>query len=122
MPAKLAGASLALIAFAVTMAAGLSVDNPASTTLLRGLIAMPIAYFVGWALGSVGARAMREHIEHYKAERPIERIEESPSRPNENGQQTRQTETPASAARRPSPDQDATQRPEGEVSNTGAAA
>ena len=122
MPAKLAGASLALIAFAVTMTAGVSVDNPASTTLLRGLIAMPIAYFVGWALGAVGQRAMHEHIDHYKAERPIERIEDAAARPNENEQQPRQTETPASTARRPSGDQDATQPTEGEVSNTGAAA
>jgi uncharacterized protein (DUF697 family) len=75
MPAKLIASSLALTAFAVMIVAGLSVDNPAATTLTRALAAMAIAYAAGWAIGRVAEKALREEIEAYKTEHPIERMD-----------------------------------------------
>ncbi len=72
MPTHIIASCFALATFAVAIVAGLAVDNPAMTTLKRALAAMCLAYPVGWLIGWMGHRAVREHLENYKREHPIE--------------------------------------------------
>lgn len=72
MPSKLIATSFALIAFAIALIAGIAADNPASTALVRALLAMAICYVVGWLLGMVATKATGEHIEAYRQAHPID--------------------------------------------------
>ncbi len=58
---RITGASLALLAFAVTILRGLEVGNPAETVLSRALYAMACFLFLGLAAGWVGQTVLEEH-------------------------------------------------------------
>ncbi len=72
VPTKIVASCLALIGFAAAILAGLSVDNPASTTISRALVAMFVCYIIGLAVGAVAQRAVQEHVDTYKKEHPLE--------------------------------------------------
>ena len=72
MPSKLIASSLALLAFAAAVVAGLIVDNPATTIISRALIAMILCYIAGSAIGAVAQRALEEHVEQYKRAHPLD--------------------------------------------------
>jgi len=61
MVARLTGASLGLLAFAVTVLAGLMVNNPVVVTLSRGILAMFLFCFLGLCLGAVAELVVREY-------------------------------------------------------------
>lgn len=78
------GACLGLLGFSVTIIAGLSVDNPATTTLSRALWALAAFYLLGSLLGYVAHRVIDEHALHLHhemfgdaAEHPVSRSEAS---------------------------------------------
>ncbi len=71
MPVKVIAASLGLIGFAVAIAAGVAAGNSAMTTMGRALGAMAIGWLFGWVVGSVGRRAVLEHVDNYKQTHPI---------------------------------------------------
>ena len=77
MPSKLIASSLALIAFAAAVVAGLIVDNPATTIISRALIAMVLCYIAGAAIGAVAQRALEEHVDQYKRAHPIDHDEDA---------------------------------------------
>lgn len=55
------GACLALLAFSVAILAGISADNPVTTTLSRALWALAAFYLLGTLLGYVAQRVIDEH-------------------------------------------------------------
>ena len=81
MPSKLIASSLALIAFAAAVIAGLVVDNPATVILWRALLAMFTCYVVGSALGAVAQRALDEHVDQYKRAHPLDPEADAPEAP-----------------------------------------
>jgi len=72
MPTRLIASSIALIAFAAAVLAGVVADNAASTIMLRAIVAMIGCYFAGLLIAHVGHCAVAEHIEQYKQAHPIE--------------------------------------------------
>jgi hypothetical protein len=75
------GACVALLAFALAIAAGLAAANSAATVLLRALLAMIVCYPVGLAAGAVWGRALaagrgpeapQEQQESLTTEAPVE--------------------------------------------------
>jgi len=58
---RVTGASLGLLAFAVTITAGLLVGNPTTTILARALWAMASFFLLGCVLGYVAQRVIDEH-------------------------------------------------------------
>lgn len=71
MPTRLIASSLALIAFAVAVLAGIGVDNPAATILWRAILAMAICYCIGLFIGSASQRAIEEAIQEHKKDNPL---------------------------------------------------
>lgn len=65
---KNTGAVLALLAFAVTIIAGVAVGNPATTTLTRALWAMAAFYLLGTVLGHIMNRVIDEYAIRRKKE------------------------------------------------------
>lgn len=60
---RLVATVMALAAFAVAVIAGLSAGNPATLVLGRALACMIVCQAVGTAVGSIGERVVREHLE-----------------------------------------------------------
>jgi len=63
MVARFAGAGLALLAFSITIIAGLAVQNPVEVVLSRGLIALFLFCMIGLVLGWVAQWVIREHVQ-----------------------------------------------------------
>ncbi len=61
MIARFSGASLGLLAFCVTVLAGVYVQNPVTTTLSRGILALFLFFVIGFALGLVADTVVNEH-------------------------------------------------------------
>lgn len=61
MVARYSAVSLGLLAFAVTVVAGLFVRNPVELTLSRSVLALFLFYVIGFLLGSVADRVVAEH-------------------------------------------------------------
>ena len=53
---------VAVIAFAVSLAVGASVDNPASAVLARALVAMLVTWPIGFILGTVLEHQFRKQV------------------------------------------------------------
>ena len=67
-PSSAIAGCFALSAFAVAVVAGLAAQNPASSILVRALIAMIVCYPVGLIIGLICQRLMFDHIAaHQKA-------------------------------------------------------
>lgn len=63
MVARYAGASLGLLAFAVTIAAGLFAQNPVEVTLSRSILSLFVFFGIGTVLGLAAQRVITEHEE-----------------------------------------------------------
>jgi len=72
MPAKLVASSMALIAFAIAIMAGLSAGNPSAVVIWRALVSMIVVYFVGMLVGAIAERTLNEHLQEYRAMHPID--------------------------------------------------
>ena len=68
MLARFAGASLGLLAFAVSAAAGLLVQNPVSVTLSRSVLALFVFCIIGLLLGSAAQMVIAEHERNRESE------------------------------------------------------
>ncbi len=67
---RVVGGILGLTGFSTALFIGMAAGNPAITTLARGLVCMIVCCIVGRMLGSVGAVAVGEYLEKYRADRP----------------------------------------------------
>lgn len=65
-PSSAIAGCFALSAFAVAVVAGLAAQNPASSILIRALIAMMACYPVGLIIGLICQRLMFDHIEAHQ--------------------------------------------------------
>ena len=61
MVARVVGASLGLLAFTVTIVAGLYVQNPVTVTLSRGILALFVFCVIGLVLGGAAQIVINEH-------------------------------------------------------------
>ena len=61
MVARFAGASLALLAFAIVAAAGVLNQNPVTVTLSRAILALFLFFLIGWVLGHAAQLVVAEH-------------------------------------------------------------
>lgn len=61
----------ALGAFVVVVLSGLAAQNPGSHVLMRAIVAMLVGYVIGTVLGMISEMVVREHIERYRAARPV---------------------------------------------------
>lgn len=61
MIARVAGASLGLLAFTVTILSGLWIHNPVTVTLSRSIFALFVFFLIGMVLGSVAQIVVAEH-------------------------------------------------------------
>ena len=68
MVARFASAGLGLLAFAVTITAGLLTHNPVTVTLSRSILALFVFCIVGFVLGGAASWVIAEHEEERKAE------------------------------------------------------
>lgn len=71
MPQRIA-ATMALIAFAVCLIAGMSADNTITTTLSRALVAMGGTFLVGAVVGAMAQRMLDENIKSEQNKPPAE--------------------------------------------------
>jgi hypothetical protein len=84
MVARVVGASLGLLAFTVTIVAGLYVQNPATVTLSRGVLALFVFCVLGLVLGGAAQIVINEHRD--KREEEIRaQYREEPVEPNPAG-------------------------------------
>ncbi|MCZ6772738.1 MAG: hypothetical protein O7G83_12295 [Proteobacteria bacterium] len=63
MVARYAGASLGLLAFAVTVSAGLFAQNSVEVTLSRSILSLFVFFGIGTVLGMAAQRVITEHEE-----------------------------------------------------------
>jgi len=91
---RLCGACLGLFAFSIAIIQGLMANNPAETTLVRGLEAMFVFCLIGLCVGWVAQRVLDEHAVRRHGEMFKEVEEDEP------GQQT-QTSISADARGEP---------------------
>lgn len=68
MVARLTSVSLGLFAFAVSTLAGLYVQNPATVTLYRSILALVIFSILGLAVGHAAQKVAREHLRAREAQ------------------------------------------------------
>ncbi len=65
-PSNVIAACFALAAFAVAVVAGIAGGNPATSILVRALIAMIGCYPAGLIIGLICARVMTDHIQAHR--------------------------------------------------------
>lgn len=78
MIARLVGAGLGLLAFCITVFAGVYVQNPVTTTLSRSIFALFIFFLLGLALGTAAEVVVNEH-EHSRKAEILKRYREEPN-------------------------------------------
>lgn len=71
MPVRIIATSFALVAFAVALLCGMAVNNPMTVVVGRACLAMLVCYLVGLGIGSIGRRAIQEHVDAYKKKHPV---------------------------------------------------
>jgi hypothetical protein len=77
MVARYAGAGLGLLAFTVTVVAGLAVHNPVTVTLSRSILALFVFCLIGLVLGTAAQMVVAEHGKRRESE-ITERYSEGP--------------------------------------------
>jgi len=70
-PARVIAACFATCAFSVAIGSGIFAGNPASTVLMRAVVALCGAYLLGLIGGEIMAFAIRDHLRCYFREHPI---------------------------------------------------
>lgn len=96
MIARFAGAVLGLLAFTITVFAGLYVHNPVSVTLSRSILALITFCVIGLVLGGAAQLVVAEH-ENERESEIRERFREEPSGAEEAGQENKSTEDDAAS-------------------------
>ena len=71
VPTKVIAAIGGLAAFAIALVAGLAADNPADVVLFRALVALLVCNVVGWFIGLIGERTIREALDQHARSNPI---------------------------------------------------
>jgi hypothetical protein len=71
MPVRIIATSFAFVAFATALLCGMAVSNPMGTVVGRACLAMLVCYLIGLAIGSIGRRAIQEHVDDYKKRYPV---------------------------------------------------
>lgn len=61
MVARFAGAILGLLAFTISIAAGMLAHNPAEVTLSRSILALFLFFLIGLVLGTAAQAVIAEH-------------------------------------------------------------
>jgi hypothetical protein len=77
MPKRVA-AVMALIAFAMCLLMGMGADNPLSTTLVRALEAMGVAFVVGWVIGTMAQSMLNESLSDREKKSEIQESKPTP--------------------------------------------
>lgn len=67
---RVCGAVLGLAGFSTALLVGLVTGNPATNTLLRGLLCMAICVAVGRVIGWAGELATREFLDQFREANP----------------------------------------------------
>ncbi len=70
-PSSAIAGCFSLSAFAVAVVAGMFAQNPASSILIRALIAMIVCYPLGLIIGLICQRLMNDHIDAHQKEASI---------------------------------------------------
>ena len=96
MIARFAGAMLGLLAFTITVFAGLWVHNPVSVTLSRSILALFIFCVIGLVLGGAAQLVVTEHEKKRESE-IRERFHKEPSGAEEAGRENKSTEDEAAS-------------------------
>ncbi len=68
MMPRIAGASLGLLAFTISLVGGLLAGNPATVTLSRGILALFFFFLIGLVLGTIAQRVIHEYEKQRKDE------------------------------------------------------
>ena len=84
MIARFVGASLGLLAFCITVVAGLYAQNPVTTTLSRSIFALFVFFLLGLALGTAAEAVVNEH-EHSREAEILKRYREEPKESGQDG-------------------------------------
>lgn len=71
IPTKVIGVCAGLTAFSIAMVAGIAADNPAEDVLLRAILAMFACQLIGWIVGAISERIVREALKQYRQSHPI---------------------------------------------------
>ena len=79
IPPKVIATCFALTGFAATAIAGVYVGNPATATLVRAMLVMIASWVVGLAIGAVMNKAVRDHVDAFKASHPLPDVEAAAS-------------------------------------------
>ncbi len=82
MIARCVGAGLGLLAFCITILAGVYAQNPVTTTLSRSIFALFIFFLLGLALGTAAEVVVNEH-EHSREAEILKRYREEPKQADE---------------------------------------
>ncbi len=82
MVSRFAGASLGLLAFAITAIAGLLVHNPVMVVLSRSILALVVFCGIGLVLGAAAQIVINEH-ERSREEEILKRFREEPNEADE---------------------------------------
>jgi hypothetical protein len=77
MPKRVA-AVMALVAFAMCLLMGMGADNSLSTTLLRALEAMGVAFVVGWVIGTMAQGMLNEGLSDREKKSEIQESKPAP--------------------------------------------
>lgn len=91
MVARFVGASLGLLAFTITIIAGLLVHNPVTVILSRSILALFVFCIIGLVLGGAAQLVIREH-ERTRESEILKRYREGPAETEEPGMENRSTE------------------------------
>ncbi|MBC7772985.1 MAG: hypothetical protein H7210_10855 [Pyrinomonadaceae bacterium] len=71
IPTKVIASSMGLAAFVIATIAGLAVDNPADSILVRSIVCMFGCHLLGMIVGTLAERAIADAITRYVATHPV---------------------------------------------------
>ena len=73
-PTRVIAASCGLSGFAVAIIAGLMADNPTENILIHGIAALFVCNFLGWVIGGIAERTVRDSIESSSGLKDVNRL------------------------------------------------
>lgn len=73
-PTRIIAASCGLAGFALAIVFGLLADNPSEDVLFRGLVAMCSCNLLGWVIGAIAERTVRDSVSSSPAAADVNRI------------------------------------------------
>ena len=76
VPTKMIAAVFALTAFAVALVSGLAAGNTSTRILTTALVSLAGCHVLGLALAAVAERVVKDHVESYRAARPVPEFKE----------------------------------------------